>query len=413
MWKYPWRYSEGIVIVGGLIFTGIVLQSLLGSIDFENLKFPLNLIFGGILIFLIVIFSLLSKKNKYINWFSGYEASLTALLGILGLVVIMGLTKQIPDNVHLHPNKLHISAGFSQMTRSWTFALPFVYFLFLLGLVILRKGFNFHQKNIFFLLNHLGLFIALFAGIFGSSDLEKYRMQTHIGQTEWRGTDDKQQLVEVPIAIELKSFNIEEYPPKILMIDNQKGEAQPVDRPQNLLIENDSVKGKLLDWNIQIITYLPMAAPVFSETTSKYVEFQTHGATSAVYLKANKKDTIVEGWVSMGNHMFPHKALELNKKYSLVIPQREPKKYTSDVRIYSKSGKQVDTVIEVNKPYSIDGWKIYQVSYDDAMGRWSSTSVFELVKDPWLPFVYIGIFMMLSGALGLFLFAKPSEKNKL
>lgn len=413
MWKYPWRYSEGIVIVGGLVFIGILLQSLLGSIDFENLKFPLNLIFGGVLLLSILVFYFFGKKNKYIRWFCGYEASLTALLAILALVVIMGLTKQIPADVHLHPSKIHISAGFSQMTRSWTFALPFIYFLFLLGLVILKKGFNFNRKNIFFLLNHLGLFIALFAGIFGSSDLEKYRMQTHIGQTEWRGMDNKEQLVEIPLAIELKSFFIEEYPPKILIIDNQEGRAQPIDQPQNLLVENDSVKGKLLDWEIQMKSYLPMAAPVFSETTSKYVEFQTHGATSAVYLEAKNKDTIVEGWVSMGNHMFPHKALELNEKYSLVIPQREPKKYTSDVRIYSKSGKQVDTVIEVNRPYSIDGWKIYQVSYDDAMGKWSNTSVFELVKDPWLPFVYTGIFMMLLGALGLFLFAKSSEKQTL
>ena len=29
-------------------------------------------------------------------------------------------------------------------------------------------------------------------------------------------------------------------------------------------------------------------------------------------------------------------------------------------------------------------------------------SVFELVRDPWLPYVYLGIFMMLAGAVALF-----------
>ncbi len=59
---------------------------------------------------------------------------------------------------------------------------------------------------------------------------------------------------------------------------------------------------------------------------------------------------------------------------------------------------------------------IYQVSYDEKMGRWSNTSVFELVKDPWLPYVYFGIILMLLGTLGLFLLAKKdiyeTKQNK-
>jgi cytochrome c biogenesis protein ResB len=56
----------------------------------------------------------------------------------------------------------------------------------------------------------------------------------------------------------------------------------------------------------------------------------------------------------------------------------------------------------VNKPFSIDGWKIYQLNYDTTMGRWSEISVLELVRDPWLPVVYTGIAMMLLGALCMF-----------
>ena len=90
------------------------------------------------------------------------------------------------------------------------------------------------------------------------------------------------------------------------------------------------------------------------------------------------------------------------------MPEREPKRYASEVTVYSESGEKVDAVIEVNHPLEIEGWKIYQLSYDEALGRWSDTSVFELVRDPWLPWVYAGIYMLLAGALLTFFTNKKS-----
>ena len=52
-----------------------------------------------------------------------------------------------------------------------------------------------------------------------------------------------------------------------------------------------------------------------------------------------------------------------------------------------------------NKPVTVDGWKIYQYGYDTQMGAMSQTSILELVRDPWLPAVYTGIYMMLAGAV--------------
>ncbi len=38
------------------------------------------------------------------------------------------------------------------------------------------------------------------------------------------------------------------------------------------------------------------------------------------------------------------------------------------------------------------------------MGAKSNMSILELVSDPWLPFVYTGIWMMIAGAISMFLF---------
>ena len=70
-------------------------------------------------------------------------------------------------------------------------------------------------------------------------------------------------------------------------------------------------------------------------------------------------------------------------------------------------------MIEVNKPFSVNGWQIYQFSYDERFGKNNTVSIFELVTDPWLPYVYIGIGMMLLGALLMFLkFGKETIKDR-
>ena len=95
-----------------------------------------------------------------------------------------------------------------------------------------------------------------------------------------------------------------------------------------------------------------------------------------------------------------------------VYPSEMPKRFASDVVVTGKSGKDMTAVIEVNKPIEVDGWKMYQYGYDEEAGVESTVSVLELVKNPWLPLVYAGIFMMLAGAfLMLFTGFKREESR--
>jgi hypothetical protein len=228
----------------------------------------------------------------------------------------------------------------------------------------------------------------------------------------WRATNEKNEMVELPLAVELKSFTIDEYPPKLILLDNVTGEALPKKQPKNVFVETCPLTAELLEWKLEITQYLPSAAAVINKDTANYVEFQLEGATSALYVKARSSidNTQKEGWVSCGSYIFPYNSLQLNEKVSLVMPEREPKRFASNVIVYTKSGQTKEALIEVNKPFSIDGWKIYQTSYDQAMGKWSQNCVFELVKDPWLPVVYLGIIMLVAGAVFLF-FSAPKKSN--
>lgn len=75
-----------------------------------------------------------------------------------------------------------------------------------------------------------------------------------MGNAEWRATDDKGQLTELPLAIELKDFTIDEYPPKLMLIDNETGRALPEKSPVHLLLEEEVYGGTLQDWETDYST---------------------------------------------------------------------------------------------------------------------------------------------------------------
>ena len=199
-----------------------------------------------------------------------------------------------------------------------------------------------------------------------------------------------------------------------MLINNETGQALPKDVPEHLLLEEKVERGRLLDWDISILQSIPMAASVAAEDTLKFTEFHSMGATYAVYLKAVNATSgqSKEGWVSCGSFMFPYKALRLSEQTSLVMPEREPQRFVSAVTVYTQAGDVVEDTIEVNRPLKISGWNIYQLSYDETKGRWSDVSVFELVRDPWLPAVYAGIIMMVLGAVCLFVNAPKGKEER-
>lgn len=412
MWNRPWRYKEGMMIGGGLLITGFLLQATVGKIEWDWIAFPVNFI---VLLFLLILLGVMHtfRKRVYLfGWLSHYTAALSSLFCIVAMTALMGLIKQVPSHHSLQG--IESLLGFSQMLSAWPFVLLYIWLIIILGLTILRTGIPFRWRKVPFLLNHIGLFIAMVAATLGNADMQRLRMTTSIGNAEWRAQDEKQKMIELPLAIELKDFTINEYPPKLMLIDNETGKVLPEKAPVHLLLEEGVETGALLDWNISLTQSIPEAASISTEDTLRFTPFQSMGAAYAVYLKAVNKKTKEqkEGWVSCGSFMFPYKALKLNDYTSLVMPEREPQRFASEVKIYTQSGKEKEGVIEVNKPFSIEGWEIYQLSYDETKGKWSDVSVFELVRDPWLPYVYIGIGMMILGAICLFTIAQPVRKKE-
>lgn len=78
-----------------------------------------------------------------------------------------------------------------------------------------------------------------------------------------------------------------------------------------------------------------------------------------------------------------------------------PKQFTSSITVGAERME-----VSVNNPGSYKGYTIYQDSYDWEYGRYS---VLQIVRDPWLPFVYLGMALLAIGSVML-LFGKWRAK---
>ncbi len=286
MWTKTYGMKEGFLIGGGLIIAGLMLELSCGPIDWDVFRWPVNgIVMAGLLILITIIF-LLRKKVYGFQFIGTYKAAVPALVYAVVLTIIMGLTRQTVNGVWLN-----------NMLSFWPFVLIYVYIAMILGQIILRRTLHFTSwlRDIPFLLNHLGLFLAMTTATLGNADVQRLKMITVKGEPEWRALTSQQQIVEMPFAIELKEFIMETY------------------------------------------------------------------------------------------------------------DDGSPRRFASDIQILTKSGKRILTTVEVNKPVEVDGWETYQYGYDTQMGAMSQTSILELVSDPWLPLVYAGIYMMLAGAVCMFI----------
>lgn len=275
---------------GGLLFVGLMLQVAMGPIRWELFSWPVNLIVLVLLLAAIGIMFLLRRKVYAFEWLMHAGAAVPCLVYAAALTILMGLLPQVRTGG---------MPWLSQMLRFWPFVLIWTWMMLISALAALNHIFRWKMKEIPFILNHLGVVVAIVAATLGNADIQSLQMTVFTDEPEWRAVDDAGTLHEPGLAIELHKFTIEEY------------------------------------------------------------------------------------------------------------EDGTPKRFASDITVYTEDGKTIPGTVEVNKPLKVNGWKIYQYGYDVRMGPESTYSVFQLVRDPWIFWVYLGIFMMIAGALCLMLFMAP------
>ena len=291
----PWKLKEGFLIGAGLLVVGLLLQATIGPIDWDLLAAPVNYVMLALLLVLIGTMYLLRRKVYAFEWMMHFGAAIPCLCFAAGLTILMGLTPQTQRGG---------IPWLSQMLQFWPFVLIWAWMMVISGLATLNHLLRWKWREIPFIVNHLGVFLAVTCATLGSADLKQLEMTVHGGSPEWRAVDEA------------------------------------------------------------------------------------------------------------GNGYEPGLTIELHRFIMDVYEDGSPKRFASDITVYTKDGKSVSGTVDVNKPLKVNGWKIYQYDYDVQRGPESEYSVFMLVRDPWLPAVYLGIFLMLAGAVCLLFFMAPKTKKR-
>ncbi|MDL2257239.1 cytochrome c biogenesis protein ResB [Bacteroidales bacterium OttesenSCG-928-I14] len=406
IWQMPWGYTESIIITCGIIAVGLLLQLSIGSFNFYLLAAPVNL-WVGISIIILSVASLWIGKTRFMKWFTGLPFSVSLISALLVLCLIMGLTPQVPSEAKT--SSFFSRLGFDNMTHSWAFI--FIYFITLLslGCLIIRRLYRFRWKDYGFYLNHIGLWLVLFASGLGYADMARYLMYVREGEVEWRVYDENNNVKELPIGIKLNDFDMEEYPPKLTVIDRQTGESLPLNNPDFYQIDTKEPKGFLNGWTIEVEEYIHQAV---RSSDSTYREVPMPGATPAIKIRAvNDQGDEKRGWVCGGNQAQLYMTLPLDEFQCIVMTVPEPKRFISDIEAFTPDGKMKKGILEVNHPLRIGSWTIYQHGYDDKAGRLSSYSGLELVYDPWVTPVYIGFILIALGSINMILTGKKTKRR--
>jgi hypothetical protein len=400
LWRHPWQFRESALGCCGVIIVGLALQVFTGPFQFALLRWPGNL-FVLALICMGTVLGTVFRKTAFGQWLSSAHLALCLISVMLFFSLIMGLT---PQNAGPHAHGLAALLGFTRMTSSWPFVLSYAFTLLVLGLVVTRRMFRFSLRDFAFYLNHLGLWIVLAAAGLGAADVQRLIMQVREGKTEWKARDQRGAMLELPLAVTLKDFAMEEYPPKLAVIERETGRVQPEGKPAFISLDENSpgeLRGRLGAWELTLENYIHEAV---KSGENSYVASLTPISTPAALVRAKNihSGETKTGWIcSGGSNPDFFSGLILDDRLMLLMSTPEPKRYLSDIIVRTPDGKETEHRLEVNKPLRAGFWNLYQYSYDFKAGKASVYSSIELVYDPWLYPVYFGMALMLSGGLCL------------
>lgn len=250
-----------------------------GSFLLSFMAFPLNVIFASVWIILLVWLYKQKRDGRFVRFMLSSKATIIAiallLIGALGVTFIANFSVSLP------------------------FILILLFVQSVLLLVTLRGCRRNGKIRWRFLLNHAGLWLALFAGFWGAADSHTLRVPVLKNSSTQEAYYDNGTVTHLDYTLQLKDFSVEYYP-----------NGAPAHYEAHIIIDSDTV------------------------------------------------------------------------------------------------------AITVNNPYEYScGEDIYLTNYDVLKGSDTQYCILQIVREPWKKVLYIAVFMMLSGAVLLFMNGPKKMKD--
>jgi len=390
----PWEFRESALFTAVALFFGFVIEYATSGGGIALPRLPFNAIALSVFAILVLSIGLGFRNTPAVKWFGGIPLGLCLIVGISLLSLIGGILPQGTVVSASLPARLGIHKIFS----GWPFALVVLLFLANLGLSLSWRLVPFKVQNVQFILFHAGFWIALSCAVFGSSDLQRLIVPVEEGKSGSLGYPmESDTPLQLPFSVFLHDFSLEEYPPQLLLYDPHSDKLMMNKSKATLEVR----KGTTASWNgieVLVLDYMPSALP--GEGGIPQPADRSAGIPFAK-VRIITGTTQREAWISTGSPTLRPDAAQLENLYLIMVPGT-PKSFRSAVTVQDNQGNAVMANLEVNKPVNFNDWKLYQMGYDEKAGRWSKLSLIEVIRDPWLPAVYLGFFMIMAGNILFF-----------
>lgn len=384
-WDGALGFPQAALVTATAIAIGVFFHWRIGN---RLPSSPGFLLGGGTLFLVVLVFaSLRWKDTRVMEWLTGVPLAITSVVGVM---LTAGIGAVIPAST------LQAKFGIANIYTSWPFIMAMLVMMVNLIGVTARRLFPLTYKNFCFSLNHLGLCVTLLGGVLSAAGLERGSLDLMLGQTKSVAATPTGQALHLPFSITLKKFHLEEFPPTLAVATLNPHSADgsaDIDPGEQFIAPK--MRERIGDYTVTVQSFLPRAARV--EGVWKKVEFPAAAPAAQIAVTDRKGQTVGEGWVSSGSMYSEGEIVQVAENAAVFMPQPKPREFRSTVSI-ERNGKQETREILVNKPILVDGYKLYQVSYNAEMGAASDYSGIEVVRDRGLPVVYAGMFLLLGGA---------------
>jgi hypothetical protein len=389
-------YTASILAGIALLAVSFVSEVMFG-IEMPIVAWPLNFVSLFLLAAASYLVYKFSAKSRLLAWFSSLHASVASILMFVSLTLIMAL---VPQHGSRQPFLIF------NVSSSIAYAASLIFLLVTLGAVIFKRFSIKPLSNIGFTLNHAGLWICLAAAHLGSSDAKTLSMSLSVGKAAVTAADSYGSKHDFGFAIKLESFNIEEFPAKIAVVHNQTGLIAKIHN-RNMVVDAAHAAGFMFNSAKYIIiqhfySSSPASVGFIEDTSSMAVQ-----SVQIARTYNGAKDTF---WVSAPSAVYQQTIAPAGDGFYITMLEPEPKRYISELSIHKPQVAAISGCVSVNNPLSAGGWKIYQHGFERASGQNPARITLQLVRDPWLPFVYAGLFMMLAGSVYLIFTGTKKEE---
>lgn len=195
-----------------LLLLSVVIQCVFGNFPIAFFAFPLDVLLALLWIVGMWYGYREKRSSRWVQLWLSPHCTYWALGWFLAGCLVVGLFPQLSAMEVAQKSGLFARLGCYQFTSSWIFVAGLFVLLTHLGMITLRRGFTLGRNRWRFVLNHAGLWLALFAGFLGSAEEQTLRIPVFKRLANNEAFTEQGAKVYLPEALRLTDFTVEYYP---------------------------------------------------------------------------------------------------------------------------------------------------------------------------------------------------------